>query len=247
MSRLKAMVCKRLLLSLVAGGLMLAPGHSVLAQETPQRHVGTQGAGPASRPAAQSAESNQGEQDENREYRQSAVVKMLGSKMGMRPAAASMFFEVVNFAVLAVLVGWLLAKALPKAFRNRTTVIQKHLVDARTATEEASIRLNSVEDRLSKLDEQIATMRAQAEKDAVAEEGRIKASVEEDKGKILEAAEQEIFAATALARREIQKFAAELAIDQAAKKLVISAETDRLLIQSFARRLGGDDSKEGQN
>ena len=54
-------------------------------------------------------------------------------------------------------------------------------------------------------------------------------------------------AATATARREIQQYAAELAIDQAARKLVVNAETDRLLIQSFSRRLTGDESKEGQN
>jgi F-type H+-transporting ATPase subunit b len=51
-------------------------------------------------------------------------------------------------------------KVLPKTFRNRSTAIQKHLVDARTATEEATARLSSVEDRLSKLDDQIAAMRA---------------------------------------------------------------------------------------
>ncbi len=145
------------------------------------------------------------------------------------------------------LVGWFLLKTLPKTFRDRNTAIQKHLVDARTATEEANARLNSVEERLSKLDEQIAAMRAQAEKDSASDEQRIKASVEEDKQKILAAAEQEIAAATALAQRQIQQYAAELAIDQAARKLVVSAETDRLLVQSFARRLTGDDSKDGHN
>jgi F-type H+-transporting ATPase subunit b len=41
-----------------------------------------------------------------------------------------------------------------------------------------------------------------------------------------------------VARRAIQKYAAELAIEQAAKKLVVTAETDRLLVASFAARLG---------
>jgi F-type H+-transporting ATPase subunit b len=50
-----------------------------------------------------------------------------------------------------------------------------------------------------------------------------------------------------LAHRQIQQYAAELAIDQAAHKLVVTAETDRLIVQSFARRLTGDDSKEGLN
>jgi F-type H+-transporting ATPase subunit b len=149
--------------------------------------------------------------------------------------------------VLALLVGWFLVKTLPKTFRDRNAAIQKQLVDARAASEEASARLKSVETRLGKLDEQIAQLRSQAEKDSVQDEQRIKASVEEEKKKILSAAELEIVAATAQARRQIQQYAADLAIDQAAKKLVVSAETDRLLVQNFARRLAGESGKEGQN
>jgi F-type H+-transporting ATPase subunit b len=167
--------------------------------------------------------------------------------VGLNTEQAATAFTVLNFIVLAGLVGWYLAKNLPKTFRDRNSSIQKDLVDARTATEEASARLNSVEQRLSKLDEQIAALRAQADKDSAQDEQRIRASIEEDKQKIIAAAEQEIAAATALAQRQIQQYAAELAIDQAARKLVVSAETDRLLVQSFARRLTGDDSKGGQN
>ena len=155
--------------------------------------------------------------------------------------------KVTNFAVLVILIGLFLAKSLPKAFRARNSVIQKDLVDARTATEQASIRLSGVEARLAKLDTEIAAMRTQADKDSAADEQRIKANIEDETKKILASAEQEIAAATTTARRHIQQYAAELAIEQAARKLVISAETDRLLVQNFARRLGGDDSKEGQN
>jgi F-type H+-transporting ATPase subunit b len=45
----------------------------------------------------------------------------------------------------------------------------------------------------------------------------------------------------------LQQYAAEMAIEQAARKLVVSAETDRLLVQGFASRLTGDDFKKGQN
>ena len=203
--------------------------------------------GTATTPEAQSPEKDKQEEDPNEAYKHSPTVRALGAKLGMNPDQAANAFTLANFIVLALLVGWFLIKTLPKVFRDRNTAIQKHLVDARTATEEASIRLNSVEERLGKLDEQIAAMRAQAEKDAVADEQRIKASVEEEKQKILTAAEQEIVAATANAQRQIQQYAAELAIGQAAKKLVVSAETDRLLVQQFARRLTGDDSKEGHN
>ena len=236
---------KKFLPGLMLAALLFAPAHYVArAQEaTPV----TANSGTKSTPEAQSPEKNKQEEDENEAYRHSPTVRALGAKLGMNPDQAATAFTVANFLVLALLVGWFLLKTLPKTFRDRNTAIQKHLVDARTATEEATVRLSSVESRLGKLDEQIAAMRAQSEKDAIADEQRIKASVEEEKQKILTAAEQEIAAATVNAQRQIQQYAAELAIGQAAKKLVVSAETDRILVQQFARRLTGDDPKEGHN
>lgn len=197
--------------------------------------------------AEKPTESGAQEKDENDAYLHSKSVKAIGAKLGMSPERAATAFQVANFSVLAVVILWFMAKALPKTFRERGEAIQKHLVDARTATQEASARLSGVEERLGKLDGQIAAMRAQAEKDSALDETRIKASVEDEKHKILVAAEQEIQAATMQAQRQIQKYAAELAIEQAARKLVVSAETDRLLVQDFARRLTGDESKGGQN
>jgi F-type H+-transporting ATPase subunit b len=186
-------------------------------------------------------------EDENEAYLHSPAVQAFGRAVGMNTEQAATAFTVLNFIALAALVGWFLIKTLPKTFRDRNTAIQKHLVDARAATEEASARLSNVEDRLSKLDDEIAGLKAQAEKDSARDEQRIKASVEDEKAKILAAAEQEIAVATTHAQRQIQQYAAELAIEQAARKLSISAETDRLLVQNFARRLGGDEPKEGQN
>jgi F-type H+-transporting ATPase subunit b len=206
-----------------------------------------QTAGSRSTPEAQSPEKNQQEQDANDEYRKSPMVVKLGAKLGMDADQSAMAFEVTNFLLLAVALGWGLIKMLPKVIRDRNTSIQKNLVDARTATEEARARLGSVEARLAKLDDEIAAMRDHAEKDSVKEEQRIRASVETEKQKILAAAEQEIAAATMHAQKQLQQHAAELAIEQAARKLVVSAETDRLLVQSFAQRLTGDQSKKGQN
>jgi F-type H+-transporting ATPase subunit b len=197
--------------------------------------------------AAQAPEKNEAEVDENDAYRKSPSVVWLSKKLGMSVDQASTLFEVGNFLLLAVALGWGLAKALPKALRGRNAAIQKHLVDARTATEEARTRLGSVEARLAKLDDEIAAMRAYAEQDSAKEEQRLKAAVEDEKKKILASAEQEIAAATMHAQKQLQQHAAELAIEQAARKLVVSAETDRLLVQGFAQRLAGDESKKGQN
>jgi len=211
-----------------------------------ERPVLAQAAGIASTPEAQSPEKDEQEVDENEAYRKSPMVQKLGGMMGMSKDQAATAFEVFNFALLAIALGYALLKVLPKAIRNRNTAIQKHLVDARTATEEASIRLSSVEERLSKLDSEIATMRTQADQDTEKEAQRLKAALEDETKKILASAEQEIAAATLHARKQLQQQAAELAIEQAARKLVVTAETDRLLVQHFAQRLA-DNSKKGQN
>ena len=241
---MKLSALKKLLPALIVAVILFAPvSHAIAQSNLPT----DSGGGRLSTPEGQSKEANKQEVDENDQYIHSAAVRALGAKIGLNAEQAATAFTVANFVVLAALVGWFLAKTLPKTFRDRNTNIQKSLVDARTATEEASARLSTVEERLSKLDEQIAALRAQADKDSALDEQRIKASVEDEKQKILAAAEQEISAATTLARRQLHQYAAELAIDQAARKLVVTAETDRLLVQNFARRLTGDDSKEGQN
>jgi len=199
----------------------------------------------SSTPAAAVPEKRREERDESYEFSHSAAVQKFGAFLGMNTEQAATAFEIFNFLLLAAGVGYGLLKTLPKTFRARNTAIQKQLVDARTATEEANARLNSVEARLSKLGDQISGIRSQAEADSARDERRIRAGVEEEKAKILAAAEAEIHTATATARREIQQFAAELAIEQAARKLVVTAETDRLLVESFARQLTGESG--GQN
>ena len=236
---------KKLFAGLALAVALFAPACRIHAQEPGAPVV--EDSGSKSTPEAHSPEKNKQEEDANDAYRKSATVRTLGAKIGLNPDQAATTFTVLNFVVLVALVGWFLLKTLPKAFRNRNTAIQKHLVEARTATEEANVRLTSVEARLSKLDEQIAALRAQSEKDAASDEQRIKASVEEEKQRILTAAEQEIAAASSNAQRQLQQYAANLAIEQAARKLVVSAETDRLLVQDFARRLTGNDAKEGHN
>lgn len=200
--------------------------------------------GEQSTPIDAAPEKREQEVDENAAYRHSPTVVKLGSMLGMRAEAAATAFTILNFLVLAALVGDFALKLLPKLFRERSSAIQRHLVEARTATEEASARLNAIEDRLGRLDGEIATMREHFEADTRREEQRLKTLVEEESARIVAAAESEIAAATLAARRDLQRHAAELAVEYAAQRLVVTAETDRLLIQDFAQRLTGQG---GQN
>lgn len=170
-------------------------------------------------------------------FRKSPSVIKLGHMLGMEPGTASAVFEWFNAIVLLGAVGFGLVKALPKAFRARTEGIQKNIVEARVATEEAKARLSAVEGRLAKLDSQISALRAENEQAAAEEEVRIHAQAEEEKKRILEAAEQEITAASNAATRDLRAYAAEIAVDRAAAQLNITPEDDRILIESFAGRL----------
>jgi F-type H+-transporting ATPase subunit b len=124
---------KRLLPGLVMAAMLFAPVCHARAQEpTPANSAS---GGQLSTPEAQSPEKNKQEVDENDQYLHSPAVRKLGALVGLNADQAATAFTVANFVVLAALVGWFLLKTLPKTFRNRTTTIQKDLVDARTATE----------------------------------------------------------------------------------------------------------------
>ena len=166
------------LLAILSSVLFLSPARPVRGQEN-KSASSTE----STSPGAVSPEANDEEKDENAAFRNSPSVRKFGSMLGMKPEAAATAFEVTNFAILAILLGVFLAKALPKAFRDRNSAIQKDLVDARTATEQASVRLSGVEARLAKLDDEIAAMRTQADKDSAADEQRIKGVIEEEQKK----------------------------------------------------------------
>ena len=132
---------KRLLQRSALFGLTLALvlGVGLPLRQTPVR---AQAAGVASASPAQAADAEKKppEQDETDTYRKSPRVVEWGAKLGLNPDQSSLAFTLFNFLLLAAAFVWVAAKMLPKFFRDRSAGIQKHLVDARTATEEARER-----------------------------------------------------------------------------------------------------------
>jgi F-type H+-transporting ATPase subunit b len=171
-------------------------------------------------------------------YRHSASVKFLGRWLHLDKESAARLFEYINFAILAGAILFALSKYLPKTFRANREGIQHRLLDARTATEQAHQRLAAIEQRLGRLDEEIAAISKQAEKDSVDDEARIKASIEEERRRIVESASKDIAAAASAAQRDLKRFAAGLAVDRAAQRLVLTEDDDRGLLQEFAQSLG---------
>jgi F-type H+-transporting ATPase subunit b len=180
----------------------------------------------------------QEQQNETAAYRHSGAVQAVGRKLGLQPEGAARLFEFINFSILAIAVLWFLVKVLPRTLRARSERIASQLVEARTLTEDANKRLSSVEQRLARIDDDIAAIRAQSEAEIRRDEARMKDELEAEKKKIIAAAEQEIASASAHAQRDLKQYAAALAIEQAARSLNLTPETDRALVENFAASLG---------
>jgi F-type H+-transporting ATPase subunit b len=228
-------------------GFVLAMNTGVRAQTTPSGHSASAQHSVNAANAALAKESREaaGEDDEQAQFKHSWMVQWVAKHTGLSLDSAYWLCVVLNFAIVAGAVVYFSKKNLPGMFRNRTASIQKAMQEARQASEDANRRLGEIEARLSRLDTEIAGMRANAEQEVVAEEARIKAAAEEDGRKIVESAEQEIAAAAKLARRELTTYAANLAVSLAARQIKVDPATDQALVRGFAQELSPKKSNGG--
>jgi F-type H+-transporting ATPase subunit b len=187
------------------------------------------------------------QEDEEYVFKHSDSVRAFAKMFHLSPEAASMVFWSLNAVLLFVFVGYFLVTGLPKVFRSRRQQLDRQIVEAQVATEKAEERLRAVEERLGRLDSEIAAVREQAERDSAHDEARIKQAMEDEKKKIVASAEQEIASAGAAAERRLRKFAAELAVERATSRLHLTEGDDRTLIQEFASSLGSNGSEGGRN
>ncbi len=184
-------------------------------------------------------EPNSGE-DETAQFKHSASVQWISRKTGLSLDGVYWLAVILNFAIVVGIIVWASKKNLPAMFRNRTASIQKSLEEARKASEDSNRRLSEIESRLGHLDDEIHQMRAASEKEAAAEEERIKASAAEEARRISESAGQEIAAATKAARRELTAYAADLAVSLASKQIHVDTATDEALVRRFAQQVSND-------
>jgi F-type H+-transporting ATPase subunit b len=233
----------------VAAGTALARGNSRpqasaassnSGQEQQQKHERRERRGLAGE-LAEETRAAAGE-DEKAAFMQSRSIQSLARITGLSPQHAYWLAVLLNFGVVAAALTWAARKFLPGLFRERTAAIQKAMEEARRASAEARRRLADIEARLSRLDVEIAGMRAAAEKEAQAEDARLKEATEADTRKIIESAQQEIAAATKQARRELAAYAADLAVSHAQKQIRVDAETDATLVRGFAEQLSANSS-----
>jgi F-type H+-transporting ATPase subunit b len=148
-------------------------------------------------------------------------------------------WEWANFLILAGGLGYVVVKYVPPAFDARGKRIRKDMVEAEEIRKAAEARMAEVERRLAHLGDEIAALRAEAQREEAAENARFARETAAEIAKLQANAEQEIDSAAKAARMELKRYAAELALDLAQEKLRarITPETEDRLVRGFLKNL----------
>ena len=154
---------------------------------------------------------------------------------------ATEIFKWINFAVVAVVILWVFGRALPSKFTANAETISSAITRATAIKADADKQLADAEARLARLEQEVAELRAQAQKEAAADVDRIREIAKSDSEKISLAAKAEIEAAERAARIELKSLTAKLAVEGAesllAKKL--TAQVQESLTSEFVKSLEG--------
>ena len=155
---------------------------------------------------------------------------------------ATEIFRWINFAILAGVLIWVFAKLLPPVFHRNAARISSAITKATAEKDDADRRVREAESKLAHLEQEVAELRAAAERESAAEGDRIRALAQTEAKKVAIAAQAEIEATERAARMELKVLAAKLAVDGAesllAKQLTSAAAQDSLM-DAFVKSLEG--------
>ncbi len=156
-----------------------------------------------------------------------------------------------NFAILALGLGYMLVKLLPKNFAERTAAIQKDITEAQAVKRDAEARAAKVEAQVKSLGADIEKFRKESALEMAQEGERIRQETSAQIQRIGDHAAMEIESAGKIARRELRQYSSELALKLAEDRLraKLDGATDAALVDEFVADLGRQAafSKEGRN
>ncbi len=147
-------------------------------------------------------------------------------------------FRWINFAIVFGLIAWGFSKAGPY-FRKHSEEISQRIAEGARAREAAEAQKRAVQEKLSRLDEEVAQLRADAKRAQESETQRLRAMAKEDAQNIERAGQAEIAAAEHAARLELKAVAGRLAVEQAEIILreQMTAATEAIVFRAFVESL----------
>jgi F0F1-type ATP synthase membrane subunit b/b' len=142
-------------------------------------------------------------------------------------------WKFLNLAVFTAAAIWVLRKPINAALLARRGAIQQELLDAQNVRERALAQLTEANDLLSRLDDDVRTVREQARQEAESERQRVAAATTAEMEKLKEQAQREIDRAARLARKELRQHLAKRSVELAGESIrnQMRPEDDTLLIK----------------
>ena len=137
-------------------------------------------------------------------------------------AEGSSLPRIVNFAIVAGALAYVLKKPLAGFLQARTDQIRAELADAKEKTARAEVELQQAKDLLASLDSEVEKAKNEARQAAATESARILKAAEAEAARIREIAKKEIDNEVETARRRLLARAAELSVSLAHEKLEAS-------------------------
>ena len=151
-------------------------------------------------------------------------------------------WKFINLAIFAIALVVVLRRRIGAAFRDRRENIKSELAHAQQERDAAVAKLKEVEERLARLDTEVAEIQERSKREAAEERERIARSTETEITKLGEQAQREIESAGKTARHELRRYTAEQSVRLAEEMIrrEMKPEDDARLIDSNIRELGGD-------
>ena len=123
-------------------------------------------------------------------------------------------WRVINLLIFVIILVYILRNKIRigQVFDNRAARIAKELEQAKRDRQEAQERLAELEARLGRVDQEVAEIRAEAERESARESERIRQQAAADSEKIAHTAKREIEGAVKAAKDELRAFVAEQSV-----------------------------------
>jgi F0F1-type ATP synthase membrane subunit b/b' len=152
-------------------------------------------------------------------------------------------WKFLNLAIFVIVLVYVLTRKakLGETFRARRESIKLELARAQQERDAALAKLKEVEDRLARLDADVATIKEQSLREVAEERERIAQSTETEITKLSEQATREIESAGKAAKKDLRRYTAEQSV-RLAEEIVrreMKPEDDARLIANNIEELGG--------
>ena len=150
-----------------------------------------------------------------------------------------MIARLVNFAILAGTLVYLLRSPFRTYLADRSTQIRRDLVNAADLKQQAAAQMEEIDRRMKALPGELDALRAQGAQEIAAEEARIQAAAAAERERLLDQARREIDQHVKIAERELVSHAADLAVGVASERIKknITAEDQKRLVDRYVQQL----------